>query len=141
MKLLGSIVSIFILVIVSGALGFYLYQSHWDVSKAEPSTRSEEAETRTGVESTEPRVPKPTEVVDPTPTAEVKKGCACCRDEMARVKATRKALEMWAREMIATHGYDQGMKRVTAKSPGLAKRVQALLEKEKKFAIVVEGSQ
>jgi len=39
---------------------------------------------------------------------------------------------MWAREMIATLGYEEGMKRVNAKSPTLAKRVKRLLEEEKR---------
>lgn len=42
---------------------------------------------------------------------------------------------MWAREMINTHGYEEGIKRGTAKSPTLAKRMQRLLEKEKKSRI------
>lgn len=64
-------------------------------------------------------------------TISKEKGCGCCRSTLAKIKAKRKALEMWAREMIATHGYDEGMKRVTAKSPTLAKRIQRLLEKKK----------
>ena len=58
-------------------------------------------------------------------------GCGCCKTAREKVRQKRKELEMWAREMIDTHGYDEGMKRVTAKSPTLAKRIQQLLEKEK----------
>ena len=60
-----------------------------------------------------------------------KKECSCCRDSLEKVRQKRKELEMWARDMIDTHGYEEGMKRVTAKSLVLAKRIQILLEKEK----------
>lgn len=66
---------------------------------------------------------------------EGKKGCGCCRSALEKVRQKRKELEMWAREMINTHGYEEGMKRVTVKSPTLAKRVHRLLEKEKNSRI------
>lgn len=56
--------------------------------------------------------------------------CACCREKLERVKGKRLALEKWARETIATYGYEEGMKRVAAKSPALAKRLQQLLDQE-----------
>ena len=48
---------------------------------------------------------------------------------------------MWAREVIHTHGYEAGLKRVTAKSPTLAKRIQNLIEKDKKRDRSVQEAQ
>ena len=65
-----------------------------------------------------------------TPLANQKR-CGCCTDALEKIRQRRKELEMWAREMVDVHGYEEGMKRVTAKSPTLANRVQRILEKEK----------
>lgn len=69
-------------------------------------------------------------------TATSKKKCACCRETSLRlrevVKQKRQALEIWARETIANYGYEEGMKRVMAKSPVLAERIQRLLAEEKR---------
>ena len=56
--------------------------------------------------------------------------CSCCRKSLEIVKKRRQALENWARNIIAHHGYEDGMKRVTSISPILAKRMQQILEKE-----------
>ena len=80
------------------------------------------------------------ESTETSPLAGEKKGCGCCRSALEKVKQKRKELEMWAREMINTHGYEEGIKRVTAKSPTLAKRVQLLLEKEKNSRIPAAAS-
>ena len=48
------------------------------------------------------------------------------------MKQKRQALEIWARETIANYGYEEGMKRVMAKSPVLAERIQRLLAEEKR---------
>lgn len=72
--------------------------------------------------------------------AQQKKGCGCCRSTLENIKQKRKELEMWAREMIDTHGYEDGMKRITEKSPTLAKRVQGILEKEKNHVLPVQTS-
>lgn len=56
--------------------------------------------------------------------------CSCCRKSLEILKKRRQALEKWARNMIEQYGYEEGMKRVTAKSPVLAKRIQLILEKE-----------
>jgi len=134
MKSTGNIVSLFVLIIVSASLGFYLYQRHSDASKVSPATlpRGSETSLDIKVDLAEPHVEIHAETPTTTPTTKVKKGCTCCRDALAEVKAKRKELEMWAREMINTHGYDEGMNRVNAHSPTLAKRVRGLLEKEKK---------
>ena len=61
-----------------------------------------------------------------------KKKCACCREKLAQ---SRKAAEQriqackaWTREMFANYGYEEGMKRVAAKAPRLAKQIQQILE-------------
>ena len=62
------------------------------------------------------------------------KDCDCCIEKRKRarafVKQKRKALEVWAREMIATHGYEEGMKRVKNKSAVLAERIRKLIQEE-----------
>ena len=70
----------------------------------------------------------------PMPTADAnrdEKGCGCCKSAREKVRQKRKALELWAREMIDTHGYAEGMKRVTEKSATLAKRIQGYRKGER----------
>lgn len=68
----------------------------------------------------------------PTPAVlQAKKDCQCCVSTLEKVRQKRESLEMWAREMINTYGYEDGMKRITAKSKTLAKRIQGILEAEK----------
>lgn len=57
--------------------------------------------------------------------------CSCCGKSLEMVKQRRKEFEQWAQDTIARHGYEEGMKQVTARSPVLAKRMQQILEKEK----------
>ncbi len=58
-----------------------------------------------------------------------KKKCACYREKVAQQKL--QARKAWAREMLANYGYEEGVKRVAAKDPGLAKQIQQILEREK----------
>lgn len=66
--------------------------------------------------------------------------CSCCssiekrKRLIASTKQKRKALELWARKMIAIHGYEEGIKHVNAKSSVLAKRIE-LPEKEENNTI------
>ena len=133
MKSTGNIVSFFVLIIVSTSLVFYLYQRHSNASKVSPSNLQREAGTDTTAKNdvTGVHVQGHAETSTP-PITKAKKGCACCRDTLTEIKAIRKVMEKWAIEMIDTHGYEEGIKRVTAHSPILAKRVRGLLEKKKK---------
>lgn len=122
-------------VTVAIGLGFYLYPGTAPVSKAVPEAVSPiEKNTRSTPATVSETIPvQPTEAA--LPTTPPQKGCACCLSELEKVRQKRKALEMWAREMIDTHGYEEGMKRVTAKSSTLAKRIKDLHEKEKNSTI------
>ncbi|MDE0423963.1 MAG: hypothetical protein OXN25_03725 [Candidatus Poribacteria bacterium] len=81
----------------------------------------------------------------PIATSTSKKKCACCTKTSLHlreaVKQKRQELELWAREMIANYGYEEGMKRVAAKSTVLAERIQRLLEEEKHSNQISAGSQ
>ncbi len=127
MKSIGNIVSLFVLIIVSVSLGFYLYPRHSGVSKVSSATFPRAAVTglQIEVDLAEPHVESQAETPPTTPRIKVKKDCTCCRDALVEVKAKPKEMEMWAREMINTHGYDEGMNRVNIHSPTLARRVQA----------------
>lgn len=65
-----------------------------------------------------------------------KKKCPCCSEKLspAQVQAKRRQQdrEKWARQIIANYGYEEGLKRITEKSSGLAKQMQRILEKEKR---------
>ena len=65
-----------------------------------------------------------------------KEKCACCNKQLSvaqeKAKQRQQAREAWAREMIATRGYEEGIKQITAKSPWLAKQIQRILEREKR---------
>ena len=64
-----------------------------------------------------------------------KKKCACCREKLAQSRKVAEqriqARKAWAREMFANYGYEEGMTRIAAKDPGLAKQIQQLLERKK----------
>ena len=79
------------------------------------------------------------------PTAAPEKKCTCCSETSLRikeiVKQKRKDLELWARDTIANYGYKDGMKRITAKSPALAQRIQRILEQEQKLSQTSAASQ
>ncbi|RKU12179.1 hypothetical protein C6502_06655 [Candidatus Poribacteria bacterium] len=64
-----------------------------------------------------------------------KKKCACCREKLAQSRKVAEqriqARKAWAREMFANYGYEEGMKRIAAKDPELAKQIQQLLEPQK----------
>ena len=63
------------------------------------------------------------------------KKCACCREKLAQSRKVAEqriqARKAWAREMFANYGYEEGMTRIAAKDPGLAKQIQQTLEREK----------
>lgn len=67
-------------------------------------------------------------------TTPPEKKCTCCSKTSLHikeiVKQKRQELELWARDTIVNYGYEDGMKRITAKSPALAQRIQRLLEQE-----------
>lgn len=135
-------VCLFCLVTVIGGFSFFLYQNDSSPSKVPASRLLHRGRV------TETLRTQPTEVATPpsTPTKNAsttseKKKCGCCRSTLEKIRQKRKELEIWAREMISTHGYEAGMKRVTAKSPTLAKRIQNLLEKEKNSASSVQEAQ
>lgn len=127
------IFTIFCLASVVAGLTFYWVQSRPSKLKAADTFATDNKTVVTQVSEIKPasQTSSPSTAA-PKPTTTSKKGCGCCRDSLAKVKQRRKALEMWAREMIATLGYEEGMKRVNAKSPTLARRVKRLLEEEKR---------
>ena len=89
------------------------------------------SQTRRVSEQNSPRVSTAEQKVK-TPN---KKKCACCREKLAQSRKVAKqrlqARKAWAREMFANYGYEEGMKRIAAKDPGLAKQIQQILEREK----------
>lgn len=76
-----------------------------------------------------------TSVVEQKLITSDKKKCACCREKLAQAKKVvqqrMQARKAWAREIFANYGYEEGMKRIAAKDPGLAKQVQQILGREK----------
>lgn len=68
------------------------------------------------------------------------KKCACCNRKLSlakeKAKQRQQARETWARQMIANHGYEEGMRKIAAKSPWLAKQIQRILDKEKRLGEV-----
>ena len=66
-----------------------------------------------------------------------KKKCKCCDRKVsaAKEKANQRQQERetWARQMITDYGYEEGMERITAKSPWLAKQIQRILDREKRL--------
>ena len=77
--------------------------------------------------------------VEQTRTTSAEKECACCRKKLARARKMARermrAREAWGRQVIADYGYEEGMKRITAKSPWLVERIkQSLIENETPLA-------
>ncbi len=66
-----------------------------------------------------------------------KKNCSCCNKKLIPAqkiaKQRQREKEAWARQIIAENGYEEGMKRITAKSPWLAKQMQRILDREKRL--------
>lgn len=67
-----------------------------------------------------------------------RKNCPCCSNKEltpAQVKAKQKQQqrEAWARRMIADHGYEEGLKRISAQKPLFAKQMQRILDREKRL--------
>lgn len=119
---------VFCVLAVIAGLGFYHGTGH--VSKNAQISSPREVKTAIRTAATEVSLTETTHA-QTAETRTQKKRCACCRTTLENIKQKRKELEMWAREMIDTHGNEDGMRRVTAKSPTLAKRVQGILEQEK----------
>ena len=73
------------------------------------------------------------------------KKCACCNQKLSpaqgKAKQRQEQREAWARQMIIDHGYEEGMKRITAKSPWLAKQIQRILDREKRIGQASTASQ
>ena len=74
-----------------------------------------------------------TPVVEQHTTPLTEKKCACCREKLARARKIAKermqAREAWGRKLIADYGYEEGMKRIAAKSPWLVDHLkQSLIE-------------
>lgn len=68
----------------------------------------------------------------------IRKGnCACCAKKISpaeeKAKQRQQAREAWARQLITAHGYEEGMRQITVESPGLAKQMQRILDKEKRL--------
>ena len=130
------IFSIFCMVGFIAGVAFYINQKHTAPSKVVQSDlthgiNSIEEESDKEPEASETRQVQVSEASTSTPSLANQKRCGCCTDALEKIRQRRKELEMWAREMVNVHGYEEGMKRVTAKSPTLANRVQRILEKEK----------
>lgn len=111
--------------------GFYLYPGTSPVSKASQETPHPIEKNASSAPATQITHDTPAKATPPR-TRTASNACGCCQDTLAKIRQQRKELEMWAREMIDTHGYEEGIKRVSAKSSTLAKRIQGLLETEKK---------
>ena len=66
-----------------------------------------------------------------------KKNCACCDKKLTprqeRAKQRQQARETWGRQLIASHGYEEGIKRITQQDPLFAKQMQRILDREKRL--------
>ena len=111
--------AIFSLALCTVGISFYLSSS------ASPTSKMEYTSIENNKDNVKnPNVPRKNNVI----TA---KECTCCQSTLATIKRKRKELELWARDMINTYGYEDGMRRITEKSPTLAKRIEKRLETEK----------
>ena len=88
--------------------------------------------------------PKPM-VVTTTKLKEAKKPCTCCPERIEqireRVRQRREAHEVWARGMLKLYGAIEGMKRIQARDPWMAKRIQRTLDSEKRLGLAPVVSQ
>ena len=135
-----SILYIVCIVCVAIGIAFYWVQGN-DTSKPQKSAAEIIYDTQTdrSGHAKEPHQAPVFVSAGHTVTTSAEKDCECCRSALERVRQRRKELELWAREMIAIHGYEVGMKRVTEKSSTLAKRLKTLLEQEKKVSSSVSS--
>ncbi|RKU36887.1 hypothetical protein C6496_11000 [Candidatus Poribacteria bacterium] len=66
-----------------------------------------------------------------------KENCACCAKKISpakeKAKQQQEVREAWARQLITDHGYEEGMRQIMIESPGLAKQMQRLFDKEKRL--------
>ena len=118
-----------VLVVVSGFVFYFALQRSpvvktIGVPVSQPSRSSGQDSSRASVAEQKVKTPN-------------KRKCACCREKLAqsrKVAAQRiQARKAWAREMFANYGYEEGMKRIDAKDPGLAKQIQQFLERKKQL--------
>ena len=114
-------------VVVSGLVFYFAMQRAPVVNTVEfpmatPSRASEQNSPRASAAGQKVKTPN-------------KKTCACCREKLESSKKVAEqrlqARKAWAREMFANYGYEEGMKRIAAKDPRLAKQIQRILEREK----------
>ncbi len=65
-----------------------------------------------------------------------KKNCVCCDKKLTpgqeRAKQRQQHREAWAQQLIAEHGYEEGMKRITLQNPSFAKQIKRILDREKR---------
>ncbi len=65
------------------------------------------------------------------------KNCACCDKKLTpaqeRAKQRQQARERWGRQLITSHGYEEGIKRITRQDPLFAKQMQRILDREKRL--------
>ena len=107
--------------IVSFGLVWHYTQSNKTVSEVPNNVENQITLT------SEPHTSKETSTTKPP--RKTKKNCVCCRRTTEEIRQTRKDIK-WAKEMIAKHGYEEGIKRVTAKSLASAEMMQNI-EKRK----------
>lgn len=64
-------------------------------------------------------------------TTSAEKKCSCCSEKLTRAREMARermrAREAWGRQVIADYGYEEGMKRIAAKSPWLVAHIKKLL--------------
>lgn len=81
---------------------------------------------QTANDITVPPLVKP--AADASKKRDLKKNCGCCRKAAEQTRQMREDLK-WAKAAITTYGYEEGMRRIRAKSPILAKMMQHSIEK------------
>ena len=114
-------------VVVSGFVFYFALQRapvvhRMGVPMSQPSRGSEQNSLRASAAEQKVKTPN-------------KKKCACCREKLVQLRKVAEqrlqARKVWAREMFANHGYEEGVKQIAVKDPGLAKQIQQILEREK----------
>ena len=66
-----------------------------------------------------------------------KKNCACCDKKLTpaqeRAKQRQQVRETWGRQVIADHGYEEGIRRITQQDPLFAKQMRRILDREERL--------
>ncbi|MDE0556195.1 MAG: hypothetical protein OXI24_18435 [Candidatus Poribacteria bacterium] len=120
------IFGVFCIIVVSGIIFYLIYnrssilETDGIVLSSTVLAETEGASTKQTTSNIKDKTPKNKDDI-----------CSCCGKSLSVVKQRREELEQWAQDTIAHHGYEEGMKQVTARSPVLAKRIQKILKKEK----------